>query len=390
MIGSYTPGQSLELVPNPHYGGVPAIPKQNVTVVIDWVKTPDIALLMLQDGQADSASFMPPSDYPAMQKLQAQGLVNIYDFPTVSFYDYTFNIEINKGLEANQFGTGFNEPSNYFADLPTRLAWINAYDYAGYLNNILGNAKYGTTFGTGYVGVIPAGEIYSPPPALLGGLPVQNLDAARGNFSISAWAGQTITLPIVVQTGDPVNLAGAEEWAATLAQISNGKIIARVVQLPVAQITANQAQGSNPMAVYYPGEWIPDYPDPSDVVDALYQEGGVYASGNNWGVSNFASLPPSTAHDLVQLNGSMYTQAEVYSWMNGNITLGNTSTDSAVRQGAYTEAERLAVALGLYVYVYQVRQLWYWRSWLKGYDLQENPVIGGGAALLFYWLRKGG
>jgi hypothetical protein len=143
------------------------------------------------------------------------------------------------------------------------------------------------------------------------------------------------------------------------------------------------------MAVFYPGEWIPDYPDPADVVDALYLEGGVYASGNDWAVSNFASLPPTTAYDLVHLNGSTYTQAQVYSWMNGNITLGNTSTDPAVRQSAYTEAERLAVAMGLYVYTYQVRQLWYWRSWLKGYQLQENPVIGGGAALLFYWLTKG-
>ena len=53
MIQSYTPGQSVMLAPNPHYGGVPGIPPQNITVVINWVKTPDTALLMLQDGEAD-------------------------------------------------------------------------------------------------------------------------------------------------------------------------------------------------------------------------------------------------------------------------------------------------------------------------------------------------
>jgi peptide/nickel transport system substrate-binding protein len=388
MVQSYTPGQSVELVPNSHYGGVPGIPKQNTPVVINWVKTPDTALLMLQDGAADSASFLPASDFPAVQKLQSQGLVNIYNFPTITLYFYPFNIKIDKELESTQFGTGFNEPSNYFADLPTRLAWINSYDYAGYLSNILGNAKYGTTFGTGYQGMIPEGMIYFVPPDQLGGLPAQNLDAARGNFSISAFANQKITIPIIVQTGDPVNLAGAEEWAGTLAQISNGNIKAIVTQIPVSQISGNLAQDLNPMGVYFPAAWAPDYPDPSDYVNAMYGGGGLFASANNWLVSNFASLPPSNPYDLVHVNGSTYNQDQVYSWMNGNITLGGTSVDPAVRQRAYEISERLAIPMGLYVYVYQARQLWYFRSWLKGYEMQVNPIIGGGGALLFYWLTK--
>jgi len=44
--------------------------------------------------------------------------------------------------------------------------------------------------------------------------------------------------------------------------------------------------------------------------------------------------------------------------------------------------------MGLYVNVYQPQQLWYFRSWLKGYEMQENPMIGGGSDLLFYWLTK--
>ena len=88
---------------------------------------------------------------------------------------------------------------------------------------------------TGFQGAIPAGMLYSVPPDQLGGLPAQNLDAARGNFSISAWAKQKITVPIVVTTGDPVNLAAAEEWAGILAQISNGNINAKVVQITDTQ-----------------------------------------------------------------------------------------------------------------------------------------------------------
>ena len=387
MIQSYTPGQSVELAPNPYYGGVPGIPKQTIKVVINWVKTPDTALLMLQDGDADSASSLPPSDFPAVQKLQSQGLVNIYNFPTFTLYFYPFNIKINKDLESTQFGSGFNEPTNYFADLPTRLTWINAYDYAGYLNNILGNAKYGTTFGSPYQGAIPQGMIYAVPPEQLGGNPSQNLAAAKGNYSISAWANQKITIPIVETVGDPVNLAAAEEWAGILAQISNGNINAKVVQISTSQMVANGAQDQDPMGAAYQ-LWAPDYPDPGDYVGPMYQEGGAYPAGNNWLTSNFASLAPVNANDLVHVNGSTYTQAQVYSWINGNITLGGTSVDPAVRQRAYLITSRLAIAMGLYVYVYQARLFWYFRTWLKGYQNQENPIVAAGVDLLFYWLTK--
>ena len=388
MVQSYTPGQSVELVPNPHYGGVPGIPKQTTTVVVNWVKTAETALLMLQDGQADVVSGLGSSNFPAVQKLQSQGIVNIYNFPTLSIYFYTFNIKIDKALEATQFGTGFNEPTNYFADLPTRLAWINAYDYAGYLDNILGNAKYGTTFGSPYNGFIGQGEIYSVPPDQVGGVPAQNLAAAKGNFSISAWANQKITVPIIVQAGDQVNLAGAEEWAGILAQISNGNINAKVVQVGVSQLIGDIVQDSNPLAVYW-YENFPDYPDPSDAGSTMLQQGGYYASGNNWLVSYFAQLAPTTPNDFVYINGTAYTQTQVYSWINGNLTLGAGSVDPVVRQRAYEVVTKLGIAMGLYVFVYQYSAFWYWRSWLKGYEVQENPIIGAAGDLLFYWLTKG-
>jgi len=388
MIQSYTPGQSVLLVPNPHYGGVPGIPKQNTTVVVNWVKTADTAVLMLQDGEADSAVGLPPSDFPAVQKLQSQGLLNIYNFPTFTLNFFTFNIKINKDLESTQFGTGYSEPTNYFADLPTRLAWVNAFDYAGYLNNILGNSKYGTTFGTSYQGIIPEGMIYGLPPNQLGGLPAQNLAAAKGNYSISAWANQKITIPIIVPSSDPVELAAAEEWAATLAQISNGNINAKAVQTTATQLFANYAQDNNPMGAAFQ-YWIADYADPADFVNAFYLQGGYFTSGDNLLVSNFASLAPAGPNDLVNVNGTMYPQNQVYTWMNGNSTLAGTSPDPSTRQRGYEIATKLAIAMGLYVYVYQTRWFWYWRSWLKGYENQENPTIGGGGSLLFYWLTKG-
>jgi len=392
MIQSFIPGQSVELVPNPHYVGVPGIPRQNVTAVIDWIKSPDTAMLMFQDGQADLTAGgydgLPSSDAPAMEQLESQGLANIYNFPTFTVWYYNFNIEIDKDLEATQFGTGFNEPSNYFADLPTRLAWINAYDYAGYLDNILGNAKYGMTFGSAYQGAIPAGMIYAPPTDELGGLPAQNLAAAKGNFSISAWANQKITVPICVYPDDLVDTAAAEEWAGTLAQISNGNINAKIALVSESTMMADSAQGADPMSVII-DDWYPGTGDASDFVSGMYQEGAFEAAASNWLISNFASLPPSTPYDVVHVNGTTYTQDKVWSWMQGNVTLGDSSVDPAVRARTYLIATKLAIAMGLYVYVYQARMIWFFRSWLKGYDMQENPMIGAVDEPLFYWMTKG-
>lgn len=391
MIKSYTPGQSLEFVPNPYYNGVPGIPKPNAIVVIDWVKTPDTALLMLQDGQADIVGGyigLPPSDFPAVQKLQSQGLVNIYSFPTLADYWFAFNIKINKDLEATQLGSQFNEPSNYFADLPTRFAWINSFDYQGYLDNILGNKKYGATFGIGYKGTIPPGIPYYVPPDQLGGLPTQNLDAARGNFSLSAWHDRKITLPIALLVGDSVTLAAAEEWASMLSQISGGNITATPVQLQHPLQLGDIVPDMNPQGVYFQS-WELDYPYPSDPLAGDLQQGGFFTGGNDWTVSNFASLPPPNPHGLVQVNGSLYTQAQVYAWLNGNITLGNGSVDPAVIQKAYKTVEQLEIAMGLYAYVVIPNQIFYFRSWLHGYQYNENPIQpAGGGGLLYFWLAK--
>jgi len=384
MVENYIPGQSVELTPNPKYAGVPGISPVNKTVVIDWVKNADTALLMFQDGQADSISFLPNSDFPSLQSMQAQGLANIYNFPSFEEWYYTFNVNISKSIEASQFGAGFNEPSNYFADLPTRLLWVDSFPYSDYLNDLLGNAKYGAKFGVGYQGIIPPGMIYEPSPSLLGGLPQQNLKAAEGNFSLSAWHDQKITVPIIVYVADPIDLAAASEWAAALSEVSGGNITAKPVQIPIEQQIADLVP-TNAMGVYW-DNWAPDYPDPSDYVFGMYSNIGDYAPANNWGL--FSSLAPNTPGDVVNINGTSYPQSTVYQWLQGNVTLGDTSTSPAVRQQAYLVCDRLAIALGLYVYVDVQQAFWFWRSWLTGYANEENPMLNAAGNLLYFYLNK--
>jgi ABC-type transport system substrate-binding protein len=383
-IENYIPDQSIELIPNPKYTGVPGIPPSNESVVIDWVKNADTGLLMFQDGQADSISFLPNSDFPTLQSMQSRGLANIYSYPSFEEWYYSFNINISKSIEASQFGSGFNEPSNYFADLPTRLLFVDTFPYAGYFNDLLGNAKYKATFGVGYQGIIPPGMVYAPSPSLLGGLPQQNLKDAEGNFSLSAWHDQHVTVPLIVYTSDSIDLAAAEDWAVALSQISGGNITAKPIQIPIEEQIADLVP-ANAMGVYW-DNWAPDYPDPSDYVWGMYATAGDYGPANNW--ANFSSLAPPGPNDMVNVNGTKYPQAEVFQWLQGNITLGDTSITPAVRQQAYLVCDRLAIDLGLYVYVNDQQAFWFWRSWLTGATNEENPMLNAAGNLLYSYVSK--
>jgi ABC-type transport system substrate-binding protein len=388
MIVSYSPGQSIELVPNPHYGGVPEISKVNDTIVVDWVQDPEVALLMLQDGQADSVFGLPTSSFSSVQQLQSEGQVKIFSFEGFHESTYAFNANISKTLEAQQFGSGYTEPSNYFSDPATRFAFIDSFDYAGYLSNFLGNAKYNAVFGSGLTSIILPGELGYPTTAQVPD-PVQNLTDAKGNFSISAWRDEKITVPIIVVAGDPIDTASAEEWASTLNQISGGNITATVVQVEASQLFGDLVPGANPMGCYFLFYEGANYPDPSDeVLGALNQGGGVPVA-NAWSVSDFASLPPANSTNQVDVNGTMYPQSAVFGWLNGNLTAGNNvSLPTSARLEYYLAANHLEVDLGLYLFVANIYTFLYWNSHLGGIQYEENPTTSGAPILWYFWMTK--
>lgn len=387
MIKSLTPGQSIELVPNPKYTPTPGIPAATDDIVIDWLSNANTALLMLEDGQADSANGIPPSDYPIMQKLQSQGLINVYNFPTAASSAYILSIDLNTTMQANQWGSGYNQPSNYFADLPTRYAWIDSYDYQGFLNNILGNDVYNTTFGIPYTGWMVTTETGNVPPSEVGGLPQQNLQWAKANFSESAWKDDKITIPIGITVFGPqgqVQIASAEEWAQTLSQISGGNITAKIVQEPLT--LGPLAFQVVPLSWFYSG---PNYPSSQDDVDSFYPSSGVFAPFEGYSVQNFATLPPNNSSaNMVNVNGTLYSQATVYGWIDGNVSAGDVAPTAAAKQQDYAQSEYLMIKMALYVYQDQFNGFWYWRTWLHGIQNEEGMMLPGTGVTYVYWLSK--
>ncbi|MGC9183804.1 ABC transporter substrate-binding protein, partial [Caldisphaera sp.] len=99
MIKSYTPGQSIVLVPNPYWpNNIPDIPKPNNTVIIYWVKDPNTAYEMFSSGQADIVTGLPSNYIPMIQQLQSKGEASMYEFPTLSEFFFEFNVNISQSM----------------------------------------------------------------------------------------------------------------------------------------------------------------------------------------------------------------------------------------------------------------------------------------------------
>src|SRR5213076_345388 len=76
---------------------------------------------------------------------------------------WNFNLEIYQsavGSSANPYGN--QVPPDFFVDLNMRKAFAYAFNYQQYLDQIVGNKKFGATFGTPFNGIIPSGMVASP------------------------------------------------------------------------------------------------------------------------------------------------------------------------------------------------------------------------------------
>jgi ABC-type transport system substrate-binding protein len=376
-IKQYVPGQYVILEPNPYFKGLPDIPKPNTTVIIQWVKDPQTAYNLFVSGQADIVTGLPTSYFPSLKQLVAQGQAAIYQFPTLSEFFFVFNLNISQdGLK--KLNPSYHIPSDYFANLYVRKAFAYAFDYVNYLQNILGNAKYGFEFGKGYAGVIIPGLPYYTPPEEFTGVPTYNLTYAKQLLIQSGMYNVSVYFPIIVPAGDPVTYAAAQMWASALNQI-DPNIKAEPLYMEFSTIISYMVPGQNPMPIYYLG-WIADYPHPSDFVDAMYKENGTYPAPDGWYVSYLQQL-------------GYKDQAQLYAKLNQLIVKADSETDPVKAKELYKQVTQIAINLYMYVYVVQPNAFWVVKPYMHGYkgliSYQENPMIGGAGDSLFFWWVKG-
>jgi ABC-type transport system substrate-binding protein len=380
IIKSFLIGQSIALAPNPDYTPIPGVPgyshPANDTIYIQWEKDPSTALLMAESGQTDILVGIPNQDYPVMSHLASEGKVNITSFSTLSVWFYVFNFNINTTM-LSSLGPGYSIPKNYFTNLDVRRAFAYAYDYTNYIDNILGNSKYGTTFGTQYVGIIPKGMVGAMNTTQLeqaGAIvPYYNLTIAKQYMEESGVYNESINIPIIVPTADPVDFAAAQDWASTLSAI-DPNIHASPSYMEFPSIFGYEVPNENPMPIYFLG-WVPDYPFPSDYIGGMYWESGITGLGNGYNPQILANA----GHMNQSREDALLNQYIADAESTGNLTLS---------LQYYDKAESLAVNLTFFVYLYQQNEFWYYSPGLHGVQYEENPIYGGSGDTVYIYLSK--
>jgi ABC-type transport system substrate-binding protein len=360
MIQSYVPGQSITLVPNPGFPGVPGIPAVNDTVVIQWVKDPQTAYNLFKSGQADTVEGLPPSYLALIPKLVADGEAAMYETPTLTEYFNMFNLDINATNLKTNSGPQYHIPSDYFDNLDVREAFAYAFNYTYYLDEILGNKKYGIDFGNSYAGVIIPGLPDYVPPSQLRNIPTFNLTEAKQLLEQSGEYGVSINIPVFTLSGQTNSFAGIQMWGAALNSIDPNIVMTPVYISVPSYFTLNPNPGQFPIPLFVDLPWEADYPYPSDFVDGMYKQGGYYPAPFGWSVQCLNS----TGHA---------DQAKTFAEMNSLLQVADSTTNATLAAQDYKAAEQLAINLYMYVYTYVPNYFLVVKPYMHGY--QNVPLI---------------
>lgn len=374
QVAQVQPGESITMTPNPNYMP-PAygFPKSNYTVVIDYVKEANTAVLLFSDGQADIISNLPTSSLPNIQTMASKGTASTYTFQTMTTYFYPFNFDINttmlKGINSK-----YSIPAQFFANPLVRKAFVDAFNYTQFLNNIVGNSKYHLTLGSNYVGLLPPGMMGYEKNSFWKNVPAYDLAKAKQELVQSGNISDKVNFPIFVQSGDTTNYAAISMWISALESIDSNMTITPVY-ITFSQMIGYTAQNGNPMPIYDLG-WGTSIPDPINMIPPMYVAGGFYPAGD--GIPSAAAL---TAMGYPQ-------EAQNFSKIANLSGEAQSNPNTTQRALEYQQANQIGINMSMYLYTYIPSGLWIYQSWLKGVTYQENPVVGGEVDTLYCYLNK--
>ncbi len=387
-INTYVPSTAVVLTPNPYFPGIANIPKQTNTIIVEWVSSPAVAYQLYVSGQGDIVTLLPPPYYKVLNPLVAAGQTTIYGpFPSITEFFDVFNVNITTSLIATAIGPGYSIPFDYFANPLVREAFAYAFNYSNYVDNVLGNKKYGYNFGSPYCGVIVKGLPYYVPPTGLNGCPNYDLAKAKSLLYLSGMYNVSVNFPIVIPSGDSTDFTSSIIFAQALLSIDT-HIVMSPVFLDFSTIIGLSVPGANPMPIYFLG-WIADYPYPSDYTDAMYLQGGTYPGPNGWDQTYLNGLAANHTAEASLYNA----QALEFAVLTLEITAADTEANATRAAQLYAAAEQIAVSLYMYVYMFQQTGFWIVKPNISPYQgnwgYQTNPTIGAGADSCFFWWVKG-
>jgi hypothetical protein len=405
------PGSDFLLQANPDYvapcswtGCMPAAGSFAQTVSVIWERTATQGEQAYKAGTADHAS-IPTTDLSLLFSLINGGGVQLNPFSTISIYFHVFNMGFDP-VGQQQLVPASNIPYNWMSYLGMRQFLANAYPYHTIDSTI--ETQNGLTFNYAYGGAIPHGmqSYYVGNISWPAGDPT---GSATTQGSAAWWwydpqlaactTGSPCIVPMTGETGAPDVDQGITAWANQIASLSGGRLIMQSADINFFNLYINSVYDppyTNPSAVYTLG-WAPDYPDPTDYINALYLSNATYSTSgatyqqlNNetQGFNNPACHTPTDyAWWAVEANTvgiSNDCQGMAYRALQYADAAAAVELNIPNRQVLYWQAESIANGLALYIYWGQSNVNFGTASWIDGNSINSNITIGGGGDQTFY------
>ncbi len=446
MVGSgpyymqdYQIAAAYTLKANPAYGQnpyctwtgcQPAKGSYASTVEVTWETQATPGELEYQAGVADFAT-IPSTDISLLLQLISEGKVRAETGPTLSIGFRPFNLDYNL-QGAQRFASGpVTIPQDFFSYVGMRAFFSYVYPYQTVQTTY--NTVHGIELGFLSGGAIPQFMANYYPTNIA--WPSQNpcssaTDPACPTYwwtqmqdpsspyydpeSLACTSANPCEFPLFGQTGDPAGDAVNALYATELAQFSNGGIKADPIDVNFQTIVANSlysGPGQNPMPFYSLG-WAPDYPDPTDYVNPLYNNNATYTNSDSVeqqlltptfgsptaGCQGFGSTKDLANWALDNASEQYYAANPVnnscqgFAYEDMEQVLGEAAFDTNLTQRVllYDLAEEIAFHLYLYVYTGQSNQLIDAAAWVNPASFNTNVTIGGGGDTPFFELTGNG
>jgi peptide/nickel transport system substrate-binding protein len=321
------------LVRNDHYWRKPARLKNIVVMGVNEFGT---RKLMLQAGDADAIY----ADRPLLSQLQGlPGVQIIDDLPTmemnpVVFFTFKINPTGNPYIGSGRLdGNGI--PPDFFDDLDVRKAFAYAFDYKGYINDVMRGK------GSQATGCIPKSLPGHNPRQ-----PVYRLDLkkAAAHFK-KAWGGKVwqngFKFTVAFNSGNLPRQTICQILKRNIESLNpKFKVDVRAVEWP----SFLDSYKSSKLPIFVMG-WSADYPDPHNFAFPLMDSKGDY---------------PMTQH---------FANAEV----DRLVGAGESETDPAKRRRIYAQLQQLEHDLVPHLVIVDTVLYRTQRSWVKGW--YHNPIF---------------
>ncbi|MCI4367527.1 MAG: ABC transporter substrate-binding protein, partial [Thermoplasmata archaeon] len=428
-MADYAAGTGYTLKANPFYssnpdcawhGCQPIKGQYASTVEVFWESTPTPGEQAYLGGVADAAS-IPSTDFSLLLQLIGKGQVNAVTGPTLSIGFYPFDLQFNLQGAQRYATSQISIPQDFFSFVGMRAFFAYSYPYQTVQNTI--NTVHGVELAFLSGGAIPQFMANYYPKDIQ--WPSQNpctdgtnmacatfwWDQMRNSSSpfydieaASCTHNSPCEFPLFGETGAPALDETNAIWSAQISSLTDGAIKVDPLDINFNELIGNSefsGPGQDAMPMYSLG-WAPDYPDPTDYVNPLYNPNATYTNGDAVSqqllTTQFGSgtgcATGAKSNDTALFYADNYVnnscQGNAYQSMLHILSLAAFETNLTLRVAMYDEAEKIAYHLFLYVYTGQGNAIENAASWVDSSSFNSNVTEGAAGDTPFFALTGNG